>query len=64
MADISALFESVALRFPYPKASADATPIDSLSVPVMAALGLEYDWLKSDFPAAGSFVSIGSLAGK
>ena len=43
---------------------ADVTAIDSLPVPLMAALGLKYDWLKSDFPEAGSFVNIGSLAGK
>lgn len=43
---------------------ADAAAIDNLPVPAMAALRLKYDWLKSDFPAAGSFVDMGSLVGK
>jgi HD-like signal output (HDOD) protein len=42
----------------------DAMAIDQLPVPVMAALALKYGWMKSDFPDAGSFVDIGSLAGK
>ncbi|MBC7704473.1 MAG: HDOD domain-containing protein [Rhodoferax sp.] len=43
---------------------ADATAIDGLPVPVMAALALKYGWMTADFPDPGSFVDIGSLTGK
>lgn len=45
-------------------ADADATAIDNLPVPVMAALALKYGWMKADFPEAGSFVDIGALTAK
>lgn len=45
-------------------AGADNTAIDTLPVPVMAALELKYGWMKADFPDAGSFTDIGALAGE
>jgi HD-like signal output (HDOD) protein len=37
---------------------ADAEAIDTLPVPVMAALQLKYGWMKSDFPDSSTFVSL------
>lgn len=42
-----------------PKAQVDS--IDALPVKVMSALGLNYDWMKSSFPDASSFVNINAL---
>lgn len=44
-------------------AEADAGAIDTLPVPVMAALSLKYGWMKSDFPDRGSFTNIAALSG-
>lgn len=38
--------------------SADADAIDTLPVPVMAALELKYGWMKADFPDANSFLTL------
>ncbi|MEO8855888.1 MAG: HDOD domain-containing protein [Burkholderiaceae bacterium] len=41
---------------------ANASTIDQLPVPVMAALELKYGWMQAQFPDAGSFINISSLA--
>ncbi len=38
--------------------SADAESVDTLPVPVMAALELKYGWMKADFPDSNNFLTL------